>query len=211
MVESWLPSGPNIPTVGLIKSPYHAAFKEFVEWAERESPIMSPMHASPEIIKMNVAKFSYMAVANSAVNRLVVYRRDVKDKWRLPREENGIIVGDCEDYSLGKMKMLVEAGWPRGALRLTICDVITFDVSEPSNLYLKRPRKRKVQRHAVLQIETDHGTWVLDNRFWKPRLWERMIGYVWLCRELPGTDDTWELLRERRAGPYVQREPVYYS
>ena len=62
MIQSWLPSGPNILVMGLIRSPYRKAAKDFVEWAERECPQLSPAHVNPEIIKMNTAKFGYMAV-----------------------------------------------------------------------------------------------------------------------------------------------------
>ncbi len=51
------------------------------------------------------------------------------------------------------------------------------------------------QAHAVLQIETDHGTWVLDNRMKYPRLWTR-LPYRWLYRDCPGRGD-WERLTAR--------------
>ncbi len=57
--------------------------------------------------------------------------------------------------------------------------------------------------HAVLQVETDHGTWVLDNRMRYPRLWTRMIGTRWLWREKPGSEK-WE----RLAGPGPQQKTI---
>ena len=45
------------------------------------------------------------------------------------------------------------------------------------------------QAHAVLQIEPDHGTWVLDNRARGIRLRDdpRFKAYRWIDREEPGS------------------------
>src|SRR5436305_6911282 len=40
----------------------------------------------------------------------------VIEKWSLPTDG----YGDCEDYVLLKRKMLIGAGWPRGALLITV-------------------------------------------------------------------------------------------
>ena len=54
--------------------------------------------------------------------------------------------GDCEDYVLLKRKMLIDAGWPREALLITVV------------------RDRKGEGHAVLTVKTDKGELVLDNQ-----------------------------------------------
>ncbi len=45
--------------------------------------------------------------------------------------------GDCEDYALLKRKMLMQAGWPREALLMTVV------------------RDKKGEGHAVLTVKTD--------------------------------------------------------
>ena len=40
----------------------------------------------------------------------------VVEKWSLPTDG----YGDCEDYVLMKRKMLIDAGWPREALLITV-------------------------------------------------------------------------------------------
>ena len=40
----------------------------------------------------------------------------VIEKWSLPTDG----YGDCEDYVLMKRKMLIDAGWPREALLITV-------------------------------------------------------------------------------------------
>ncbi|HET7680839.1 MAG TPA: transglutaminase-like cysteine peptidase [Xanthobacteraceae bacterium] len=63
------------------------------------------------------------------------------DKWDYP--DDGF--GDCEDYTLLKRRLLIEAGWPRAALLITV-------VWTPQN-----------QGHAVLLVRTDQGEFVLDS------------------------------------------------
>jgi predicted transglutaminase-like cysteine proteinase len=66
----------------------------------------------------------------------------VVEKWSLPTDG----YGDCEDYVLLKRKMLVDAGWPREALLITVV------------------RDKKGEGHAVLTVKSDKGEFVLDNQ-----------------------------------------------
>src|SRR5262249_61709880 len=66
----------------------------------------------------------------------------VAEKWTYP--DDGY--GDCEDYVLLKRRMLIEAGWPREALLITVV------------------RDRKGDGHAVLTVKTDRGEFILDNQ-----------------------------------------------
>jgi len=66
----------------------------------------------------------------------------VIEKWSLPTDG----YGDCEDYVLLKRKLLIDAGWPREALLITVV------------------RDRKNEGHAVLTVKTDKGEFILDNQ-----------------------------------------------
>ena len=66
----------------------------------------------------------------------------VVERWSYPDDGQG----DCEDYVLLKRRMLMEAGWPRGALLITLV------------------RSDGFEAHAVLMIKTDRGEFILDNR-----------------------------------------------
>ena len=66
----------------------------------------------------------------------------VVEKWSYP--EDGY--GDCEDYVLLKRRMLMQSGWPREALLITVV------------------RDRKGDGHAVLTVKTDKGEYILDNQ-----------------------------------------------
>ena len=66
----------------------------------------------------------------------------VVEKWSYP--DDGY--GDCEDYVLLKRRMLMEAGWPREALLMTVV------------------REKNGNGHAVLTVKTDKGEFILDNQ-----------------------------------------------
>ncbi len=80
--------------------------------------------------------------------------------WTIPTDG----YGDCEDYALAKRKQLIDAGFPRPALRLAI--VIT-------------PLEG---RHAVLSVATDKGDYVLDNLSDGVVAWNT-AGYTWIERQ----------------------------
>ena len=66
----------------------------------------------------------------------------VVEKWSYPDDGRG----DCEDYVLLKRRMLMQAGWPREALLVTVV------------------RERNGDGHAVLTVKTDKGEFILDNQ-----------------------------------------------
>ena len=66
----------------------------------------------------------------------------VVERWNYP--DDGY--GDCEDYVLLKRKMLMQEGWPREALLITVV------------------RDQNGDGHAVLTVKTDKGEFILDNQ-----------------------------------------------
>lgn len=88
-----------------------------------------------------------MTVVNAAVNLLPFV--DDAEKYRLPDFWTSIDdagAGDCDDYSIGKLRRLVQLGWPVEKLHLACCYVETGEY------------------HAVLIVETPEGSYMLDNR-----------------------------------------------
>lgn len=63
------------------------------------------------------------------------------DRWDYPADGKG----DCEDYALQKRRMLIEAGFPEGALLMTVV------------------KEQNGDGHSVLTVKTDRGDYVLDN------------------------------------------------
>lgn len=108
-------------------------------------------------------------VVNAKVN-LFPYEFHVEELWQhlqadMPR-------GACSNYATTKYTELVARGWPKSALRLACCYVETGEY------------------HAVLLVDVDGQTWVLDNRHPYPMEYEQ-LPYTWDKLQIAGTDD-WE-------------------
>ena len=100
----------------------------------------------------------------------------VVEKWSYPTDG----YGDCEDYVLLKRKMLLDAGWPRGALLITVV------------------RDHKGDGHAVLTVKTDKGEFVLDNQNEKILLWSE-TGYRFVKRQSQTDPNVWVALGDSRS------------
>jgi predicted transglutaminase-like cysteine proteinase len=97
------------------------------------------------------------------------------EKWSYP--DDGY--GDCEDYVLLKRRMLVEAGWPRSALLITVV------------------RDKKGDGHAVLTVRTDKGEFILDNQNDKILPWTD-TGYRFVKRQSQSDPNIWVSLGDPR-------------
>src|SRR5829696_408162 len=87
--------------------------------------------------------------------------------------------GDCEDYQLLKRKLLVEAGLPCRAMRMT---VVIDDIDEG---------------HAVLTVRTDAGDLILDNKVDAVLPWQE-VKYEFIKRESSRSAEWLFLEREER-------------
>lgn len=99
----------------------------------------------------------------------------VVERWSYP--DDGY--GDCEDYVLLKRKMLIEAGWPRQALLITVV------------------RDRQGEGHAVLTVKTDRGEFILDNQNTKILLWSD-TEYRYVKRQSQTDPNVWVALGDPR-------------
>jgi predicted transglutaminase-like cysteine proteinase len=99
----------------------------------------------------------------------------VPEKWSYP--DDGY--GDCEDYVLLKRRTLIQAGWPREALLITVV------------------RDRKGDGHAVLTVKTDKGELVLDNQHDDIVLWSE-TGYRFVKRQSQADPNVWVELEDPR-------------
>jgi predicted transglutaminase-like cysteine proteinase len=102
----------------------------------------------------------------------------VMEKWSYP--DDGY--GDCEDYVLLKRRMLMDAGWPRGALLVTVV------------------RDQKGEGHAVLTVSTDKGDFILDNQSPSIRLWFE-TPYRYVKRQSQNDPNVWVSLGDPRPAP----------
>jgi len=104
----------------------------------------------------------------------------VIEKWAYP--EDGY--GDCEDYVLLKRRMLMQLGWPREALLITIV------------------RDKKGDGHAVLTVRSDKGEFILDNQEAEILPWSD-TGYRYVKRQSQSDPNVWVSLGDNRPTTYV--------
>ncbi len=99
----------------------------------------------------------------------------VIEKWSYPTDG----YGDCEDYVLLKRKMLIDAGWPREALLITVV------------------RDKKGDGHAVLTVKSDKGEFILDNQNEDVLAWTD-TGYRYVKRQTQSDPNVWVSLGDTR-------------
>jgi predicted transglutaminase-like cysteine proteinase len=120
---------------------------------------------------------------NKTVNEQVKPMTDLEhwgvvERWSYP--DDGY--GDCEDYVLLKRKLLMQAGWPRQALLITVV------------------RDQKGEGHAVLTVKTDKGEFILDNQEEQILLWSE-TGYRFVKRQSQSDPNLWVALGEPQGAP----------
>jgi predicted transglutaminase-like cysteine proteinase len=114
-----------------------------------------------------------LAAINTWVNASIKPQTDeehwqVEDRWDYP--DDGF--GDCEDFALLKRRLLIESGFPAGALMLTV-------------VWTKQKNG-----HAVLLVRTDRGEFVLDSENPQVRHWTE-TGYRFVKRQRSGNPNEW--------------------
>jgi predicted transglutaminase-like cysteine proteinase len=119
----------------------------------------------PVLVDLTPARLQELKAVNTAINRVVLPMTDidhwgVEDHW--DQAEDGY--GDCEDYQLLKRKLLVEAGFPRRTMLMTVA----HDDNDNG--------------HALLMVRTSLGDLILDNLGGDVLPW-RETGYRFIQRE----------------------------
>jgi predicted transglutaminase-like cysteine proteinase len=92
----------------------------------------------------------------------------IVDHWDYPIDGKG----DCKVYALYKRKLLVERGFPRQALLMTVV------------------RDLDGEGHAILTVKTDRGEFVLDNLTDEIRPWDA-TGYRFVKRQSQSDPNVW--------------------
>jgi predicted transglutaminase-like cysteine proteinase len=108
----------------------------------------------------------------------------VAERWSYP--DDGY--GDCEDYVLLKRRMLIQAGWPREALLVTVV------------------RDKNDDAHAVLMVSTDRGDYVLDNQNDNVLFWSE-TGYRFVKRQSQSNGNVWVSLGDLQPAPITATSP----
>jgi predicted transglutaminase-like cysteine proteinase len=102
----------------------------------------------------------------------------VEDQWDYPTDG----FGDCEDYQLLKRRLLMDEGFPRQALLMTI-------VKDENN-----------EGHALLTVKTDKGEFILDNLTNDVKLWDQ-TSYRFVKRQSQTDQNVWIDIGEPTTAP----------
>ncbi len=136
----------------------------FVGFCERHPTDCAPQRIEDVRFQPTPERLSELDEVNRWVNHAIAPATDqeiynVSEYWTYPVDR-----GDCEDYALLKQKVLLERGWPKSSLLLTVV------------------RDEKGEGHAVLTARTAQGDFVLDNKVDDVRIWNDS-GYYFIMRQ----------------------------
>jgi len=153
----------------------------WVEFCAEYKPECETKPSEPRDVVMTSKAWADMVKVNSWANETIQPVTDldhwgVVERWNYPDDGKG----DCEDYVLLKRRMLMQAGWPREALLITVV------------------RDKKGDGHAVLTVKTNRGEFILDNQEAQILPWTK-TGYRFVKRQSQADPNEWVSLGEPRA------------
>jgi len=143
----------------------------------------------PQDVVMSSEAWKQLTFINDWVNHTIKPMTDLNhygviEKWTYP--DDGY--GDCEDYVLLKRRMLMQAGWPREALLITVV------------------RDKNGDGHAILTVKSDRGEFILDNQVSDIVLWSD-TGYRFVKRQSQSDPNVWVSLGDSRPAATTAASP----
>jgi predicted transglutaminase-like cysteine proteinase len=167
-----LPSGAEVPAGAEAPPPIG-----WVDFGARYRGECEDRDLPAAIIALKSEDWTQLRSVNELVNRIVepvsdLIHWNVPERWDYPSDGKG----DCEDYVLLKRKLLIEHGYPRQALLITV-------------VFLPEDN----DGHAVLMVKTKTGDLILDNRRTSILRWDD-TGYEFIKRQSQENQTRWVLL-----------------
>jgi predicted transglutaminase-like cysteine proteinase len=155
----------------------------WVDFCVEYEPECKTKPSQPRDVMLSAPAWKVLERVNLYVNTHVKPMTDMEhwgviEKWSIPTDG----YGDCEDYVLLKRKLLIDAGWPREALLITVV------------------RDRQGEGHAVLTVKTDKGEFILDNQNENVVAWTE-TGYRFVKRQSQRDPNVWVSLGDNRPAP----------
>jgi predicted transglutaminase-like cysteine proteinase len=155
----------------------------WVEFCVEYDPECKTRPSQPRDVVLSTQAWKDLERVNLYVNTHVKPLTDMEhwgvvERWNYP--DDGY--GDCEDYVLQKRRMLIQAGWPREALLITVV------------------RDKRGDGHAVLTVKSDKGEYILDNQSDQIVLWSD-TGYRFVKRQSQSDPNVWIALGEPHPAP----------
>jgi predicted transglutaminase-like cysteine proteinase len=155
----------------------------WVEFCIRYKGECETQPSAPRDVVLSPKAWADMVKVNVWVNGNITPITDLEhwgvvEQWDYPDDGKG----DCEDYVLLKRRMLMQAGWPREALLITVV------------------RDKKNDGHAVLTVKTNRGEFILDNQEEEILAWNK-TGYRFVKRQSQSDPNTWVSIGEPASAP----------
>jgi predicted transglutaminase-like cysteine proteinase len=155
----------------------------WVEFCIRYKPECETKPSAARDVVLTTKAWSDMVKVNAWANDNIIPITDLEhwgvvEQWDYPDDGKG----DCEDYVLLKRRMLMQAGWPREALLITVV------------------RDKKGDGHAVLTVKTNRGEFILDNQESAILSWNQ-TGYRFVKRQSQSDPNVWVALSEPHSAP----------
>lgn len=152
----------------------------WVEFCQEHAPDCVPDPAAARDTAAAGRSWREVLRINTLVNETIrpltdLEHHGVMEKWSYPSDG----YGDCEDYVLLKRRMLMDQGWPRAALLVTVV------------------RDQKGDGHAVLTVSTNKGDFILDNQTPEVRLWSE-TPYRYVKRQSQIDPNVWVSIGDPR-------------
>ena len=152
----------------------------WLEFCAEYAPECEPRAVEARDVVLSSKAWKDLVRINKWVNDTIKPMTDldhwgVVERWSYP--DDGY--GDCEDYVLLKRRMLMQAGWPRQALLITVV------------------RDKRGDGHAVLTVKTDKGEFILDNQNESIVAWTE-TGYRFVKRQSQSDHNIWVALGDGR-------------
>jgi predicted transglutaminase-like cysteine proteinase len=164
-----LPSASYIQVGGETSLPYG-----WMDFCNRRPEECNLGKLEPRDVQLTTKTWGLLNLINNHANEAIdpVSNLDhwgtLLDHWDYPVDG----MGDCKIYALYKRKLLIEEGFPRQALLMTIV------------------RDLNDEGHAILTVRTDHGEFVLDNHTNQIRPWDA-TGYRYIKRQAQDDPNVW--------------------
>lgn len=157
----------------------------WVEFCKRYAGECSTKELAAADVNYTPQTAKLMKRINSWVNTNIKAKTDqehwgVVDRWDYPTDG----VGDCEDFVLLKRRLLIEEGFPRQGLLVTVV------------------KDEKGEGHAVLTVKTSQGEFILDNLAEDVKPW-RQVPYRFVKRQSQTDPNTWVDIGEETTAPLV--------
>ena len=167
--ETGLPAGSYAAVGGETSVPYG-----WIDFCGRRPEECELGKLKPLDVRLTKATLAKLDRINRSVNQAIepvtnlAHWGTMLDHWDYPVDGKG----DCKVYALYKRKMLIDAGFPRQALLMTVV------------------KDLEGEGHAILTVKSDRGEFVLDNLTDEIKPWDA-TGYTYIKRQAQDDPNVW--------------------